>query len=79
MRQSRKESLVEAFTNVASGFLVAMLVNWLVIIPLWGLPWTIWDNLGVTAIFTATAVLRGYFWRRFFNAGLHRAVHGWLS
>lgn len=79
MRQSRIESLIEAGINVASGFVVAMLVNWLVVIPLWGLPWTIWDNLGVTAIFTIAAVARGYFWRRFFNADLHRAVHRWLT
>jgi hypothetical protein len=81
MKQSRLESMLEATINVASGFVIAMLVMEFVVVPLWGLPWTIGDNFIVTCIFTSVSVVRGYFWRRFFNAGVHRMVHrvvqGW--
>jgi hypothetical protein len=37
------------------------------------------DNLGITAIFTISAIARGYLWRRFFNKGLHKKVHKWIA
>ena len=75
MKQSRLESLLEATINVASGFIIAMLVLHFIVAPLWGLDWSLGDNFAVTAIFTSVSVVRGYFWRRFFNAGVHRVVH----
>jgi len=82
MNQSRLESLVETCINIASGFVLAMLITEFVVVPLWDLDWNTADNFAVTGIFTVSAVVRGYFWRRFFNAGVHKAVHrvvhGWV-
>ena len=78
MKQTKLESLVEASLNTASGFVVSLLVwQWLVA-PLFGLPidWTM--NFGITIIFTIVSVLRSYIWRRFFNAGINRAVMRWM-
>ena len=78
MKQRRLESLLESTVNVGSGFILALLITEFVVIPLWDLDWNAVDNLAVTGIFTVSAVVRGYFWRRFFNAGVHRAIHGWV-
>ena len=79
MNQTRLESLVEASINTASGFVVAMLVTQYIVVPLWNLQWTPGDSAAVTLVYTVVAVARGYVWRRFFNAGLHRVVHGWFA
>jgi hypothetical protein len=42
--------------------------------PLYNIPVTVQDNLGITAIFTVSAVIRGYFWRRFFANEIHRKL-----
>jgi len=75
MKQSKLESLLEAGINTASGFIVAMLVTEFIVVPLWDLNWSFSDNFAVTALYTTIAVCRGYLWRRFFNAGVHKAVH----
>jgi len=75
VKQSRLESLIETFVDVASGFLVAMCVTQFIIVPLWDLPIGVLDNLGITTIFTVTTFIRRYFWRRFFNAGVHKTIH----
>ena len=33
------------------------------------------SSFDVVFIFTVISFIRGYFWRRFFNAGIHKAVH----
>lgn len=79
MQQSRKESFLEQTFNVGSGFFLAVL-TWeacLVMIS-WG--WFNYDDtITITSIFTVVSFVRGYFWRRFFNAKVHRLVHEWLS
>lgn len=77
MNQTRFESLIETSLNTASGFVVAFLVWQFIAAPLMGYTVTLHDNFVITSIFTVASVLRGYVWRRFFNAGLHRAVHRW--
>lgn len=79
MNQSKLESLFETCINIASGFVLAMLITEFVVVPLWGLDWNTADNFAVTSIFTVTAIIRGYFWRRFFNAGVHKVVHRWVT
>jgi membrane protein implicated in regulation of membrane protease activity len=74
VNQTRLESLVEAAVNTASGFLVSLVVQWAIIMPIWDLDWTFWDNLAVTTIFTIASVARSYLWRRFFNAQLHKGM-----
>lgn len=64
--QSRRMSLVEQLCNVASGIVTAVVVGQ-IIYPMFGYSVTVADNLGLTAIFTAVSVVRGYVWRRVFN------------
>lgn len=74
IRQSRKESAVEAVLNVGSGFILAMLAWQLVVAPLWGYEVTLLDNVGLTAIFTVISVVRGYLWRRYFEGRITRRM-----
>lgn len=65
--QSRRDSLIESCLNVGSGFLVALVVWKLVVVPVWEFEVTMADNLAVTGLFTVVSVIRGYVWRRIFN------------
>ena len=75
MNQTRLESFIEANINTFSGFGISLLFWVLVVIPVWDLNVTMFDNLMITCCFTVLSVARGYVWRRFFNAGLHKTVH----
>ena len=33
------------------------------------------ETFGITCIFTVISYYRSYFWRRFFNAGIHNFIH----
>ena len=59
-------SIVEAKANIAIGFGVAMAAN-AVVLPLFGYPVTVADNLGITIVFTVISVVRQLVVRRFFN------------
>ena len=74
MRQSRLESAVEAVLNVGSGFFVALLAWQFVVAPLYGYEVTLLDNLGLTSIFTAISVIRGYIWRRYFEHRIRKRI-----
>jgi hypothetical protein len=78
VRQTKLESAIEQVINVGSGFLLSLFLWQCVIAPLYGIPVTLASNLGITTLFTVVSVARGYVWRRFFNAGLHRAVHNFV-
>jgi hypothetical protein len=60
-------SIVEAVTNVAVGFLVAVLTQ-MAIFPLMGLQVSTGDNLLIGTIFTAVSLLRSFALRRMFEA-----------
>jgi len=60
-------SFLEAFINIASGFLVAWLTWTFVIIPVFSFPFEIWESLEITVIFTFLSFARTYAWRRIFN------------
>jgi hypothetical protein len=66
MKQSRLMSLVEALTNVAVGFGLAVLTQ-VMIFPLFGLAVSLGQNLQIGAIFTAVSILRSYALRRLFE------------
>lgn len=68
--QSRAMSLVEAVTNVAVGFGLALAVQ-LALFPVLGLEASIGEHLAISAVFTAVSVARGYALRRIFE-GLRR-------
>lgn len=77
MKQSKLESSIEISANYISGFLIAWATWSWIAAPLY-------DNYGIsgftiTVIFTIVSVIRSYFWRRFFNAELHKLVHKAVS
>ena len=76
MNQTKVESLIEVFFNYLSGFIIAYLTYEWIVIPT---PWLAASAFWVTSLFTLVSVVRTYLWRRFFNAGLHRAVHRFIS
>jgi hypothetical protein len=73
MVQTKLESLFEKLCSTGSGFLIALATWEYVIRPLiHGGHLSVEDSLHITMIFTVISIIRGYFWRRFFNAGLHK-------
>ena len=71
--QSKKESLIETSQNVGSGFLVAWVMT-ITVLPLFGLNTTINESFQITVIFTFASIIRGYFWRRYFNSVATRRI-----
>ena len=66
MSQSRISSLAETCVSIAIGFLVSMVITaWL--LPAYGHPVSLVDNLQITAIYTVASIIRGYVVRRAFN------------
>jgi len=75
MNQSKIESGIETFVNVFSGWFISMLLWSFLVAPMWGYEDRgIAVNMGVTLTFTVVSIIRGYFWRRFFNNRLHLKV-----
>lgn len=72
--QTKKGSMFEVCCNVISGIITALLA-WKYIIEPWSVSFC-WDMNRMTimqivimnGIFTIVSVVRGYFWRRLFNA-----------
>ena len=59
--------MIEIICNVASGFILAILIWEFIIEPVYGIEKSFSENFGITGIFTGFAILRGYLWRRIFN------------
>ena len=66
MQQSKRGSLIEAVTNTAVGYALAVATQFAVF-PLFGLQVGVIENLGLGLIFTVVSVLRGYALRRVFE------------
>lgn len=66
MKQSRAMSLVEAITNVAVGYGVAVVTTMMVMSVL-GLEVTLSQNMTMAAVFTAVSIARSFVLRRFFE------------
>jgi hypothetical protein len=66
MMQSRRQSLIEAITNVAAGYALAVLTQ-IVIFPWFGLQVPLRDNLTIGAVFVMISLLRSYALRRLFE------------
>jgi hypothetical protein len=66
MMQSRRMSLIEAVSNVAIGYGVAVLAQ-IAVFPLFGLQVSMRDNLLIGALFTLVSVARSYVVRRLFE------------
>jgi hypothetical protein len=78
MMQTKLESLFEQTLSTATGFALAFTAWRFVVTPLLGIPIDNGQNLLITSFFTVLSIARGYVWRRFFNAGIHKAVHNFL-
>ena len=64
--QTRTHSLVESLTNVAVGFVVALLSQ-LAIFPMFGIHVPFTANLQIGLWFTAISIARSYLIRRWFT------------
>jgi len=75
MKQTRWVSFIEVSMNIASGFLLAMMI-WHYIVPTFypHLTPTWSENFTMTAVFTVASMLRGYIWRRLFNNGFYQTM-----
>ncbi|WP_296644735.1 DUF7220 family protein [Roseinatronobacter sp.] len=67
MTQSHRMSLIEAVTNVAVGYALAV-VTQIVVFPWFGLHPSIGDNLAIGGVFVGISLLRSYALRRLFEA-----------
>lgn len=66
MTQSRWLSLVEAITNVAVGYVLAVITQ-IVAFPWFGIHPSLGENLAIGSIFTGISLLRSYVLRRLFE------------
>lgn len=64
--QRRSISAVEAITSTAIGFAVSWLLT-ITVLPAFGYDVTYSAATGITAIYTAASIVRGYIVRRAFN------------
>lgn len=66
MTQSRRLSLVEAITNVAVGYVLAVITQ-IMVFPWFGIHPSLGENLAIGSIFTGISLLRSYALRRLFE------------
>lgn len=66
MTQSRWLSLVEAFTNVAVGYVLAVITQ-ILVFPWFGIHPSLGENLAIGSMFTGISLLRSYALRRLFE------------
>ena len=67
MSQSRRMSLIEAVTNVAVGYALAVATQ-IMVFPWFGLNPSLGDNLALGAVFVGISLMRSYALRRLFEA-----------
>lgn len=65
MTQSRRVALVEAITNVVTGYVLALATQ-IAVLPWFGLHPSLGQNLALGAAFTGTSIVRSYALRRLF-------------
>ena len=66
MTQSRRLSLVEAITNVAVGYVLAVITQ-IMVFPWFGIHPSLGENLAIGSIFTGISLVRSYALRRLFE------------
>ena len=64
--QSRRQSLIEAITNVVVGYTLAVMTQ-IVVFPWFVLQVSLGDNLAIGALFVMISLLRSYALRRLFE------------
>lgn len=75
--QSKRNSIIEAFSNVFSGMIIAFVISQLANVfeadiqrHIWkGFEWKVsaGSNAVMTILMTMLSIVRGYLWRRHFN------------
>ena len=65
--QSRRMSLIEAVTNVALGYALALATQ-IVVFPWFGLHPSLGENLALGAVFVGISLVRSFALRRLFEA-----------
>lgn len=65
-KQSKLDSLLEAFVNVFIGFSVATVSNFIVL-PMFGYDVDAKDSILIAVVFTVISIVRSYVVRRIFN------------
>lgn len=66
MTQSRWLSLVEAVTNIAVGYVLAVITQ-ILVFPWFGIHPSLGENLAIGSMFTGISLLRSYALRRLFE------------
>jgi len=66
VNQSRRMSLIEAVTNVAVGYVLAVATQ-IIVFPWFGLRPSIGQNLALGGVFVGISLLRSYALRRLFE------------
>ena len=66
MTQSRRLSLIEAVTNVAVGYVLAVFTQ-ILVFPWFGIHPSLGENLAIGSVFTGISLLRSYALRRLFE------------
>jgi hypothetical protein len=66
MKQSRLVSLLEAMTNVAVGYILAIITQ-IAVFPWFGLEVTLGEHLAIGSVFVVVSLARGYLLRRLFE------------
>lgn len=80
IEQSRMESMIETLTNIFFGFWISFFYWQYVVLPrIHDGTISIDDTLYITAAFTVLAIIRQYFWRRFFANRIHITVIKWVK
>jgi len=64
--QTKKQSLIESFSNVTVGFVITM-VSLHIIFQVLGIENNSGKNMIITIYLTVLSILRNYFIRRYFN------------
>lgn len=73
MSQSKRASLAEAMINTCVGFFVALGTQ-MIVFPLFGVNFSLHQNLSITVIFTGVSIARSYLLRRIFNRHTEHAA-----
>lgn len=73
--QTKTQSFMEAMVNVAIGYFVA-LIGQFIIYSILKIPVTLSENLLISIWFSVLSIIRNYAVRRWFNAKIKRAIYG---
>lgn len=65
--QRKTISLLEQVFNTTLGLVLSFFILKLIISPIWGLDTNIHDEYSISILFYIMSIIRGFFWRRFFN------------